>query len=147
MSLPDIRSPLGVPTGHQESDRAPHDHDMNDDEVRKEKLILLDFFTEPGRSYRANRCSLAEARAWRQFYDYSTLNELWPAFGIRDNPIGWIYKLMENGQAPPPLQHPLPGGAVDLTEFTSRGKTAAEIEADHPAADVGAHLNQDGFWS
>jgi DNA-binding Lrp family transcriptional regulator len=146
--LPDIRSPVVTPTGHQESGRGTHDHDMNDDEINKEnlnlKLQLLDFFNEPGRSWRASKCSLDEARAWRAFRDYCDTHDLWSALGVRDNPTGWIYRLMENGQPPPPLQFPLPAGSLDLSGFRSRGRGRTEIE--QPAGLAGAELGDDGMW-
>jgi hypothetical protein len=146
--LGDIRSPLVVTRGHQESPSETHDHDMNDDEINKEnlnlKLQLLDFFNEPGRSWRASKCSLDEARAWRAFRDYCDTHDLWSALGVRDNPTGWIYRLMENGQPPPPLQFPLPAGSLDLSEFRSRGRGRAEIE--QPAGLAGAELGDDGMW-
>lgn len=148
LKLADIRSPVVATTGHQESGSAPHDHGDMNNEVLKKKLELLNFLGEPNRSRCALVCSLADARRWRQFYDYCETNELWPAFNVHTNPPGWVYTLIQNRQAPPPLQHPLPGGAVDLSEpFRSRGKSAHEIEAEHPVAQIGAHLKSNGFWS
>lgn len=144
--LSDIRSPIVTTTGHQESDSKPHDSCMmNDEDIKRKKLDLLDFFSQPGRSYRAAQCTLEEARAWRAFKDYCDTNELWTALGVKENPIGWIYRLMENNQPPPPLQIPLPAGSFEVPAFTSRGMTREEIEAQHNPGD-GATLGEDGIW-
>lgn len=141
--LKDSWSPLGPPRGLQESEHV----NMHDDDAINFKILnLLDFFTEPGRSYCASKCTLEQAKAWRSLKDYYDTHELWEAVGVTKNPIGWIYRMIELGHPPPAIQIPLPGAAADMSGFSSRGMTKEEIEADHPMRQAGATLGEDGKW-
>ena len=131
---PDSGSPVG---------RNMYEDMMHEEEINFKKLDFLDFFSEPGRSYRAKNCTLEQAQAWRSVKDFYDTHDLWQPLGI-SNPIGWIYRMMELGQPPPALQIPLPESSIDLSPFTSRGMTQDEIQAK--LSSDGATLGPDGIW-
>lgn len=109
---------------------------------------MLDFIDEPMRSYCAGRLDLATAMAWREFKDYYDAHDLWTNLGLTYNPVGWIVRRIKDGDPPPPIQMPLPGGSFDVEPaYLSRGKTREEIEQQHPLARLGGRLNPDGTWS
>jgi hypothetical protein len=128
--------------GHQES--GMHDSCMLHGEVKQKNWLLLDFLAEPERSLRAAECPPDLVAAWRELKDFRDQNELWAAMGFT-NPPGFINSELKARKWPPPLQMPLPGGSVDLSEFKSRGMTREEIQVQLGPAD-GATLGEDGVW-
>jgi hypothetical protein len=114
-------------------------------EIERKNWFLLDFLNEPERSHRATACSLELVQAWRDLKEFRDQNELWTGLGFT-NPAGWINNQLKDQKWPPPLQMPLPGGSLDLSDFQSRGQTRQEIESQHPAAQTGFTLGEDGLW-
>jgi len=144
LGQPDSGSPVGGAIGLPES--GMHACCMLHGEVERKNWNLLDFLNEPERSLRAAQCAPDLVQAWRALKDFRDQNDLWGPLGFK-NPIGWINKELKEGHPPPPLQIPLPGGAIDLSvEFKSRGMTREEIEAQHPARQAGFTLGEDGMW-
>lgn len=135
----------GVPSpgamGLQESHKPLMNHDMND---KNQILLQLDFINAKNRKLCAALVDLPTARRWRELWEYCENNDAWGEYGIATNGVGYIVRLIKNGDpVPGKIQSSLPAASLDIREiFRSRGLTQGEIAA--PIEN--ATLHSDGFW-
>lgn len=116
-------------------------HDMNDE---KQILLQLDFIHAKNRKLCAARVDLPTARRWRELWEYCENNDAWGEYGIATNGVGYIVRLIKNGDpVPEKIQSSLPAASLDISDiFRSRGQTQTEIT---PPVE-NAVLTSDGFW-
>ena len=127
--------------GLQESLKPLMNHDMND---KNQILLQLDFINAKNRKLCAAQVDLPTARRWRELWEYCENNDAWGEYGIATNGVGYIVRLIKNGDpVPEKIQSSLPAASLDIREiFRSRGLTQGEIAA--PIEN--ATLHSDGFW-